>query len=159
MNTQPSTTEATDTPKIKHRPYLNTRPLIDEESLPFVGQIKRKAKNGKYRTQTHYWQPKKGAGSIEGLQYGVDFIDMIKANQDARQAGRLIKEIFQDMGSLNTIDFGCKNEFIDFIGGIIHFGASHCNYELYADKRLEELLSYCTNKPQSDESQATGGAA
>lgn len=158
MTTQPSTTDATDTPKIKRRPYLNTRPLIDEESLPFVGRVKRKAKNGKYRTKIHYWQVKKGAGPIEGLQYAVDFMDMIKANQSELQTTRLISEIIQDIGSLNASNILCKYEFIEFIGAVLNYGAKHCNYELYAEKRLKELLKYETNKSQPDDSQATGGA-
>lgn len=158
MNTQPTTTDATDTPKIKRRPYLNTRPEIDEERLPFVGKVKRKAKNGKYQTKTHYWRVQKGADPIEGLQYAVDFMDIVKANQNDLQAGMLIKNIFQDIGSLNAFDAWSKYEFIEFIGAALNYAAKHCNYELYAEKRLEELLM-CSVITQPDESQATGGAA
>jgi|GEM_PF-4883336 len=157
MTTQP-TTDTTDTPKIKRRPYLNTRPLIDEEMLPFVGKVKRKAKNGKYQSKTHYWRVKKDANSIDGIQYGVDLMDMIKANQDERQAARLIGRILRDMGSLNTADFFCKHEFLGFIGAVLHYGANHCNYALYADKKMAEFLDWDINKPKPDESQATGGA-
>lgn len=159
MTDQATTAEATDTPKIKRRPYLNTRPQIDEEKLPFVGKVKRKAKNGKYQTKTHYWRVQKGASSIEGLQCAVDFMDIIKANQDELQTGMLIKNIFQDIGTLNAFDAWSKYEFIRLIGAALSYAANHCNYELYAEKRLEEWLRCNINKSHQDESQAAGGAA
>lgn len=92
-NTQTATTDA---PGIKRRRCLNVRPLINEEYLPFVGKVKRKAKNGKYQTKTHYWRVKKDASAIDGLQYGVDLMDVIKANQSETQTANLIVHILQD---------------------------------------------------------------
>jgi len=163
MTNQVTTTEATDTPKIKRRPYLNTRPLIDEESLPFVGQIKRKAKNGKYRTQTHYWRVQKGAGAIDGLQYAVDFMDLIKSNQRKSQVTRLISRVPQDMGNPYLGDWWCKTEFLDLISCMLIFAAERCDYRRLAQQRLDELLQCEFHNPKiadcPDEVGTTKGGA
>lgn len=144
--------------KIQHRPYLTVRPEINESQLPFVGNVRYKTKAGKYQTKTHYWRVKKGAGAIDGLQYAVDFMNLIKTNQSRPQTARLIPNIAQDMGNPFTGDWWCKNEFLDLIGAMLIFAANHGDYEKYAEGRLDELLQSEFHNPKTADCQADADA-
>ena len=150
--TTESNTDDSKTTKIQHHHYLTVRPQIDENLLPFVGEARYKAKSGKYQRKTHYWHVKNSAGAIECLQYAVDFMDMIKTNQCQSQAARLIWHISHDMGDLYSSDWWGKHEFLEFIGVMLQFAAKHCDYGLYAEKRLEQLLESEFHNPKQGDS-------
>lgn len=148
-------------PKILHRQHLTVRPEIDESQLPFVAEVRRKTKSGKYLRKTHYWRAKKGADSIDGLQYAVDLMNLIKTNRNKSQTARLIGRILQDMGDLYSGDWLCKNEFLKFVGAMLIFAAEHGDYGKFAEKQLEQLLQSEPHNPdhQDEADEAKVGAA
>lgn len=148
-------------PKILHRQHLTVRPEIDESQLPFVGEVRRKTKSGKYQLKTHYWRVKKDAGAIDGLQYAVDFMNLIKTNRSGSQTARLIGHIPTDMGNLYSGDWWCKKEFLDFVGAMLIFAAEHGDFGKLAERRLEQLLQSELHNPdhQAEADVAEAGAA
>lgn len=144
--------------QIRHRRHLTVRPEIKESLLPFISEVRRKTKSGKYQTKTHYWRVKKGSGAIDGLQFAVDFMDFIKTNQRKGQAAQLIWHISQDMGNLYSGDWWCKSEFLDLIGAMLIFAAKHGDYKKFAEERLEELLQSEIHNPNAADCQAEADA-